>query len=184
MTTSAQRSLRSLSPAGIRCCRGPQRAQDGAMDDPDYPHPSSAAVTRSMKGNVSKNTRPEVVLRALLREAGYAGYRLHWRAPGTPDIAYPGRKIAYFRARLLLAPLSSLRAAPAQGQPRVLAREIRKERTPRRGQRKGTGGRGMGGRSGVGMRIAPRPAVCSTQGARRAGRGVLRHRNARCQGHG
>ena len=36
-------------------------------------------------------------LRRLLREAGYPGYRLHWKqAPGTPDIAYPGRRVAIF----------------------------------------------------------------------------------------
>jgi len=50
-----------------------------------------------MKGNVRGNTRPELKLRQLLREAGYPGYRLHWKqAPGTPDIAYPGRKVAIF----------------------------------------------------------------------------------------
>ena len=50
-----------------------------------------------MKGNVAKNTKPEVRLRSKLRAAGYPGYRLHWRkAPGRPDIAYPGRKIAIF----------------------------------------------------------------------------------------
>ena len=50
-----------------------------------------------MKGNVRSNTKPELRLRQLLRAAGYPGYRLHWKqAPGTPDIAYPGRKVAIF----------------------------------------------------------------------------------------
>jgi DNA mismatch endonuclease (patch repair protein) len=50
-----------------------------------------------MKGNVRSNTKPELRLRGLLREAGYPGYRLHWKqAPGTPDIAYPGRRVAIF----------------------------------------------------------------------------------------
>lgn len=50
-----------------------------------------------MKGNVRANTKPELRLRRLLREAGYPGYRLHWKqAPGTPDIAYPGRRVAVF----------------------------------------------------------------------------------------
>ena len=50
-----------------------------------------------MKGNVRAGTKPELLLRRLLREAGYSGYRLHWkRAPGTPDIAFPGRKVAIF----------------------------------------------------------------------------------------
>ena len=36
-------------------------------------------------------------MRALLREAGFPGYRLHWRGvPGRPDIAFPGRKVAIF----------------------------------------------------------------------------------------
>lgn len=50
-----------------------------------------------MQANRSKNTGPEVRLRQLLRAAGYPGYRLHWKkAPGHPDIAFPGRKIAIF----------------------------------------------------------------------------------------
>lgn len=50
-----------------------------------------------MKGNVRAGTKPELMLRRLLREAGLPGYRLHWKqAPGTPDIAYPGRKVAVF----------------------------------------------------------------------------------------
>jgi len=50
-----------------------------------------------MRGNRGKNTAPELTLRRLLREAGYPGYRLHWKkAPGHPDIAYPGRKVAIF----------------------------------------------------------------------------------------
>ncbi|MCE5203030.1 MAG: very short patch repair endonuclease [Coriobacteriales bacterium] len=61
------------------------------------PEASSEAVSRSMKGNRGKNTRPEMELRRLLRAAGYPGYRLHWKeAPGHPDIAYPGRKVAIF----------------------------------------------------------------------------------------
>jgi len=50
-----------------------------------------------MRGNVGKNTKPELLLRKLLRDAGFPGYRLHWKkAPGRPDIAYPGRKVAIF----------------------------------------------------------------------------------------
>jgi DNA mismatch endonuclease (patch repair protein) len=50
-----------------------------------------------MQANRGKNTRPELELRRLLREAGYPGYRLHWKkAPGRPDIAYPGRRVAVF----------------------------------------------------------------------------------------
>lgn len=50
-----------------------------------------------MQANRGKNTKPELELRRLLRRAGYPGYRLHWKkAPGHPDIAYPGRKVAIF----------------------------------------------------------------------------------------
>lgn len=65
--------------------------------DPRPPEPTSAATTKSMKGNKGKDTKPELLVRRLLREAGYPGYRLHWKkAPGRPDIAYPGRKVAIF----------------------------------------------------------------------------------------
>lgn len=50
-----------------------------------------------MRGNRPKDTGPELEMRRLLREAGYPGYRLHWRVAGTrPDIAYPGRQVAVF----------------------------------------------------------------------------------------
>lgn len=61
------------------------------------PEPTSAAVSRSMRGNRGRDTKPELMVRRLLREAGYPGYRLHWKkAPGRPDIAYPGRRVAIF----------------------------------------------------------------------------------------
>jgi DNA mismatch endonuclease (patch repair protein) len=45
----------------------------------------------------AKDTKAEIAVRKLLRTNGYVGYRLHWgKAPGTPDIAFPGRKIAIF----------------------------------------------------------------------------------------
>ena len=50
-----------------------------------------------MKANRSKNTKPELIVRKTLREIGFPGYRLNWKkAPGKPDIAYPGKKIAIF----------------------------------------------------------------------------------------
>jgi len=49
-----------------------------------------------MKGNRGKDTEPELTLRRLLREAGFPGYRLHWKVSGRPDIAYPGRRVAIF----------------------------------------------------------------------------------------
>jgi len=50
-----------------------------------------------MQANRARDTGPERRLRSALRTAGLGGYRLNWRkAPGRPDIAYPGRKIAIF----------------------------------------------------------------------------------------
>jgi len=67
------------------------------MERQPRPTASSEGARTSMKGNKGKNTKPELLVRRLLREAGYSGYRLHWKkAPGRPDIAYPGRKVAIF----------------------------------------------------------------------------------------
>lgn len=44
-----------------------------------------------------KNTGPEMVLRKALYAAGVRGWRCHYRrAVGTPDIAWPRRKVAVF----------------------------------------------------------------------------------------
>lgn len=51
----------------------------------------------SVQGNKRQNTKPELLVRQRLRAAGLTGYRLQWKkAPGRPDIAFPGRKIAIF----------------------------------------------------------------------------------------
>lgn len=56
-----------------------------------------AAIRKSMQGNKRANTRPEMLVRRYLRAAGLTGYRLQWKkAPGRPDIAFPGRKVAIF----------------------------------------------------------------------------------------
>ena len=56
-----------------------------------------AAIKKSMQGNKRANTKPEMLVRQRLRQAGLTGYRLQWsKAPGRPDIAFPGRKIAIF----------------------------------------------------------------------------------------
>lgn len=61
------------------------------------PAATSAAVRKCMQGNKRRDTSPELKVRRMLRELGYPGYRLDWKkAPGHPDIAYPGRKIALF----------------------------------------------------------------------------------------
>ena len=61
------------------------------------PEPLNENVSKAMKANKGKNTKPEILVRSMLRELGYPGYRLNWKkAPGRPDIAYPGRKLAIF----------------------------------------------------------------------------------------
>ncbi|EJW97130.1 DNA mismatch endonuclease Vsr, partial [gut metagenome] len=56
-----------------------------------------AAVRKSMQGNKRRDTKPELLVRRRLRAAGLTGYRLDWaKAPGRPDIAFPGRKVAIF----------------------------------------------------------------------------------------
>lgn len=54
------------------------------------------AVHKSMCGNKGKDTKPEILVRQRLREAGLSGYRLQWKVPGKPDIAYPGKKVCLF----------------------------------------------------------------------------------------
>jgi DNA mismatch endonuclease, patch repair protein len=62
-----------------------------------YPMPSSDNVSRAMKGNRANNTSPEIILRKALCGQGIRGYRLNWRsAPGKPDLAFPGKKLAIF----------------------------------------------------------------------------------------
>lgn len=61
------------------------------------PTATSEGTRHTMQANRGKDTKPELVVRRILRHAGYPGYRLHWRkAVGRPDIAFPGRKIAVF----------------------------------------------------------------------------------------
>ena len=65
--------------------------------DKRSPRPTSEAISKTMRGNKGKDTKPELLLRKALREAGHSGYRLHWKkAPGKPDICYPGRRLAIF----------------------------------------------------------------------------------------
>ena len=60
------------------------------------PQASSYAVHKSMQGNKRKDTKPELLVRERLRAAGLGGYRLQWKAPGRPDIAWPGKKVCVF----------------------------------------------------------------------------------------
>ncbi len=61
------------------------------------PPPTDELRSRIMRANRGKDTKPEILLRKALYHCGLAGYRLHWKkVPGSPDIAYPGKKIAIF----------------------------------------------------------------------------------------
>ena len=61
------------------------------------PEATSLSVTKVMKANRAKNTGPELSLRRALFKRGLRGYRLHWKkAPGRPDIAFPGARLAVF----------------------------------------------------------------------------------------
>ena len=61
------------------------------------PTAKSPAVSRSMKSNKPRDTRPELALRKALRQAGILGYRVHKKGiPGTPDISFIGIKLAVF----------------------------------------------------------------------------------------
>lgn len=62
-----------------------------------YPATNDDNRSRIMKSNRGKNTKPELILREALTHNELSGYRLHWKkAPGSPDIAYPGKKVAIF----------------------------------------------------------------------------------------
>ena len=62
-------------------------------DDTLPPSPARSALMARIRG---KNTNPELLVRRLIHALGY-GYRIH-RAdlPGTPDIAFIGRRKAIF----------------------------------------------------------------------------------------
>lgn len=61
------------------------------------PIPRNETVSKVMRGNKAKDTKPELILRQAIWKAGLRGYRLHWKkVPGRPDIAFPGRKLAVF----------------------------------------------------------------------------------------
>ncbi len=61
------------------------------------PIPQKAITSRIMSAIKGKNTKPELALRKELWHLGIKGYRLHWKkAPGRPDISFPGKKLAIF----------------------------------------------------------------------------------------
>lgn len=60
-------------------------------------HLSPAGRSRNMAAIRSKDTKPELTMRAALRTVGATGYRLHRKdIPGRPDIAFMRWKVAVF----------------------------------------------------------------------------------------
>ena len=57
----------------------------------------SEATSRVMSANRAKDTKPELLLRQALWQAGHRGYRLHYKkVPGRPDITFVGKRVAIF----------------------------------------------------------------------------------------
>jgi DNA mismatch endonuclease, patch repair protein len=60
-------------------------------------HLSKAGRSRNMAAIRSKNTGPELALRAALRAAGATGYRVHFKGlPSRPDVVFTRWKVAVF----------------------------------------------------------------------------------------
>lgn len=67
------------------------------LRDGRAPIPKDEVTSKVMSANKDRNTKPELQLRKALWESGLKGYRLHWKkAPGRPDICWPGKKVAVF----------------------------------------------------------------------------------------
>lgn len=61
------------------------------------PLPNSARISRTMSAIRAKNTKPELLVRDLLRKNRLTNYRLHpKKLIGRPDIAFPRKKVAIF----------------------------------------------------------------------------------------
>ena len=56
---------------------------------------TTAQRSKCMARIQGKNTKPELYLRKLLWNRGIR-YRLHYKVPGKPDLAFPGKKVAVF----------------------------------------------------------------------------------------
>lgn len=82
-----------MSAKGSSNAKSSKKVGDARVHPP-IPPATSEAVSKSMKGNKGKDTKPELTVRRTLREAGLTGYRLHWKVPGHPDVAWPGKRVA------------------------------------------------------------------------------------------
>ena len=91
----------------------------------------SAATHASMQGNKSKDTKPELLVRERLREAGLGGYRLQWKAPGRPGCGVARQEGVLAHQWLLLAPVPEVQPSRAEEEPRILGAEIPAQRGTR-----------------------------------------------------
>jgi DNA mismatch endonuclease (patch repair protein) len=67
------------------------------LRDGRAPIPVNDTISRVMSANKGKSTKPELLLRKALWSYGFRGYRVNWKkAPGRPDIAFIGKKLAIF----------------------------------------------------------------------------------------
>ncbi len=90
---AADGTLGAAAPRTAPASEGHSRTDYAVVRVPTPPA-SNWAVRKSMQGNKCKNTKPELLVREKLREAGLGGYRLQWKVPGHPDIAWPGKRVA------------------------------------------------------------------------------------------
>lgn len=61
------------------------------------PRAKNNNISKVMRSNKAKNTRPELTVRKALRTKGLRGYRLHpKKVPGRPDICFIGKRVAIF----------------------------------------------------------------------------------------
>lgn len=94
---TAPASVTADAPAPVAVLSEPpdsRPAVDYAVVRVPTPPASNWAVHKSMQGNKRKDTKPELLMREKLREAGLGGYRLQWKVPGHPDISWPGKRVA------------------------------------------------------------------------------------------
>lgn len=91
----------------------------------------SEATRHVMQANKSKNTKPELKVRAALRAAGLPGYRLHWKAaPGQARHLLSRPQGGDLRQRLLLASLPVLRPLHTKDERGVLDGQVRAKPRP------------------------------------------------------
>ena len=80
----------------------------------------SAATHKSMQGNKRRDTKPEVLVRRMLREMGFPGYRCDWRKRLASGRGVRGAQARHRDPRLLLASVSRVQPVGAQEEPRLL----------------------------------------------------------------